>query len=153
MAVYPLIYEERSLKATVGFSAAPADYEPAKWLSSKNNKVHVARALVDTGATGTCISPEIVESLGLRPKGKGLTNTAGGFREERKFFVVISLLNVSVPSQNELSFSDIVHLNKKIEVLELSAANWTAFEAILGMDVLRLGSLSITPSVGSHFSI
>ena len=57
------------------------------------NKFFNTVALWDTGATGTCISMEVVQSLGLIPTGKKYIQTPSGKSEVNTYLVNIILPN------------------------------------------------------------
>ncbi|MFH1006377.1 MAG: retroviral-like aspartic protease family protein [Candidatus Latescibacterota bacterium] len=108
-------------------------FDPAK--HDPNNFEHRPfKALWDTGATGSVITPGIVADLGLRPTGQMQIQHAGGASMNLTYMVNIGLPN-----------------SVKIVGLLVSecAAIANEFDAIIGMDIINMGDLSITNADGS----
>lgn len=90
------------------------------------------RALWDTGATGSCISPEVSERLKLTPVGKARVNHAGGGGETDIF-----LVNLLLPN--------------RVQVAGVAASQLRGthdFGAIIGMDIISSGDFAITHAGG-----
>ncbi|MFA6958698.1 MAG: retroviral-like aspartic protease family protein [Thermoanaerobaculia bacterium] len=91
------------------------------------------RALWDTGATGSCISPGIAKTLGLKSVGMVNVNHAGGTGTSERYIV-----NLGLP--HRVGFAGLlVH-----EVSEVAGK----FSVILGMDVISRGDLAFTNANG-----
>ena len=91
-------------------------------------------AIWDTGATGSAITKKVVLSLGLIPTGMSRVHTAGGLVTQRTFTVDIGLPNNV--------------LVQGIVVTEIDALTGGA-DALIGMDIITLGDLSITNQNGN----
>jgi predicted aspartyl protease len=87
-------------------------------------------ALLDTGATNTCISLPLASKLNLKVIGQGKMNTAGGIHEANQY-----LIDLLMP--NNISFTN-------IRAMEFIGNN--KFDILIGMDILTLGDLAITNS-------
>ena len=61
-------------------------------------RVEVADALVDTGATGLCMPPSMIETLGLTPQRRRTARTAGGLRE----FTIYSEVLLSIQDRDAI---------------------------------------------------
>lgn len=93
-----------------------------------STSAHV-KAIWDTGATGTAITTNVVKALGLLPTGQSHVSTAAGVVLQNTYSI-----NVTLP--NSLTVEGIV----ATEVPALSGG----CEALIGMDIITLGDLSIT---------
>lgn len=86
-------------------------------------------AVWDTGATQTCISSKIRESLDLIPVGSGTTSTAGGVINVNRY-----IIDVLLPSGLIIT---------NLDVIEVDLSN-SQCDLLLGMDVITLGDFSVT---------
>lgn len=91
-----------------------------------------AKALWDTGATKSVITPSIAVRLGLQPTGKVETHTAGGVTTNLTYIVSIGLPNRTLITGVQVS----------------DCANLNGFEALIGMDIIRMGDFAITNVAG-----
>jgi predicted aspartyl protease len=85
-------------------------------------------ALLDTGASDTCISKSLAAKLGLKAIGRSVMNTAGGLHEVNQYWIDLSM-------RNNVSF------------VNIHAAEFTGnkrFDILIGMDIITLGDLAIT---------
>lgn len=87
------------------------------------------KALWDTGASRSVITPEIVSQLGLKPIGKGNSVHAGGESEVNIYLVDILLPN-NVTVQNVM--------------VSECAEQKGMFGLIVGMDIISMGDFSIS---------
>lgn len=87
------------------------------------------RAIWDTGATGTAITSKVVKALGLIPTGQSRVSTAAGVVLQNTYSI-----NVMLP--NNLTVEGVV-------VTEVPALS-DGCEALIGMDIITLGDLSVT---------
>jgi predicted aspartyl protease len=85
-------------------------------------------ALVDTGATVTCISKSLAKKLKLKVIGQGMMNTAGGVQKTNQYLIDLQM-------RNNISFENI----RAVEFI-----GNIKFDILIGMDILMLGDLSIT---------
>jgi predicted aspartyl protease len=100
---------------------------------SKHRKISMnSMALVDTGATGSCISRRFVENAQLkaykRSKIRGFNGT---------FIVPVYSLDVLLP--NGILFTN-------MDVAEFQSNN--NFDFIIGMNILRMGDMALTNAKG-----
>ena len=86
------------------------------------------KAIWDTGATGTSISSNVVRAMGLIPTGGTNVSTANGVVFQNTHTVDIGL-------PNKVIINGVV-------VTEVSALSGA--DALIGMDIITLGDLSIT---------
>lgn len=94
-------------------------------LNSDNIDVY---ALLDTGASVTCISQSLAAKLKLKIIGRGMMNTASGLQETNQYIIELIMQN-NLPFTNIRAWEFIG--NKKFDIL-------------IGMDIVTLGDLSIT---------
>jgi predicted aspartyl protease len=87
-------------------------------------------ALVDTGASNTCISKRLADRLNLEIVGGGLMDTAGGLCEANQY-------EIDLLMRNNVSFNN-------IRVMEFTCSEDKLFDILIGMDILTLGDLAIT---------
>ena len=96
------------------------------------------KALVDTGATHTCISPNIAEKLALFPEGKKQVHSATHKTSANLYHVSFF---IPIAKQTEQEFRVDTHAIFDLEVTEIiQPAN---YDVLLGMDVLADCSLFI----------
>lgn len=93
------------------------------------DKAVTARALWDTGATGTCISPGIVSQLSLTPGGKLSINTPSGDAQVNTY-----LVNIRLP--NNVNMVD-------IKVCDAAIGDH-GFEVLIGMDIINAGDFAVS---------
>ncbi len=86
-------------------------------------------AVWDTGATHTCISKKIRETLDLVPIGETETGTAGGLIKVKRYLVDILLPN------------DLIINNLQVIEVDLMSSGC---DVLIGMDVITLGDFSLT---------
>ena len=96
-------------------------------------------ALVDTGASRTCIADSVVTGMGLAPVSKLTMETVGGAVEADLFGVTVTLLTEG---------PDLWSPVRQILAPGIRPTH-ARYEAIIGRDLLRLGVLKLTP--GGHF--
>lgn len=88
-----------------------------------------ALALWDTGATGTCISTEVVNKLGLSPTGKRIIRTPSGTSQVNTYLVSIIL-------PNNVNIKD-------IEVCDSEIGN-QGIGILIGMDIINAGDFAVS---------
>ena len=102
----------------------------------KNSNLHGLKALIDTGATNTCLTPSAVEQLDILPVG---------------MVEVMGIHGVEVVKQYcfQLGFMDYKQEMKiftnPIEGTLLGIEN-PGFDVLLGMDVISQGTLWVRPN-------
>lgn len=92
------------------------------------NNVRV-RALWDTGATNSVITPHVAKALNVKPSGISRTVHAGGIDITNTYFVNIKLPN------------NVIVANVRVSECKEQAGR---FDIIIGMDIISLGDFSIT---------
>ena len=98
-----------------------------------NNGINISvKALWDTGATITCISPEIARKLKLKPFGQVSVNNASG--DDRSFIY-----------RTDVSFLNIRFKKKTIYTANIHSQG---IDMLIGMDIINLGDLAITNKNG-----
>ena len=88
-----------------------------------------AKAQWDTGASGTCISSDVVDALGLIPTGKQIIQTPSGQS-------VVNTYSVNIEFPNNLTISDLMVCGTKI--------GEQGIQVLIGMDVLLLGDFAVS---------
>ena len=105
-------------------------------------KIVVLKALIDTGATATNITPSTAKKLDLSPIGFTEVTTGGGVISSPYYLFKIGFLNDANDS------SEMLIPPNPIEGLELIDDNFS-FDVLLGMDVLSKGNFRMS---GHKFS-
>jgi predicted aspartyl protease len=95
-------------------------------------------ALIDTGATNTCISADLAKEMNLQHDGLSDMITAGGIAQSKLYLVdlILNFVDHHVPIES-------------LRVSEVVLPKESDFHVILGMDVILRGHMSI--SRDSHF--
>jgi hypothetical protein len=106
------------------------------------------RALIDTGATLTMISPRVVSALGLQQVNKRLINGLGGLSWRPAYLFHVAFYETPPVDENDISKIRICM--KEINGGELSDGN--TFDVLLGMDVLTTGNLHVDKDGTFSFS-
>lgn len=97
------------------------------------------RALIDTGSTTTGVTARVAERLGLRGIGKRLVATVGGEKLIERYIFRIGL-NGHASDSDAPTFPYIFEEVDGFELLDSFA-----FDALLGMDILRQCELLMMP--------
>lgn len=97
-------------------------------------------ALIDTGASASCIAAQVVEKLGLLPIGKAIMSSATHTIEVDQY-----LIDLTIPLGR-----DIVS-RKGLVVNEFAGNGSPDFQMLLGRDVLCTGVLTL--SMDGHFTL
>ena len=90
------------------------------------------KAIWDTGAVRTVISPKVVADLGLLPRGKVAMYHANGVSYVNSYFV-----NLLLPNKME------------VQILQVMDGNLPDADILLGMDVIGLGDFALTAPDGN----
>jgi len=97
-------------------------------ISYNGNNLSV-KALWDTGATGTCVSTDVVKNLSMTPTGKKNISTPSGTKKVDTFLVDIVLPNrVGV---------------RGVEVCQTEIGN-QGIGVLIGMDIILLGDFAVS---------
>jgi len=106
------------------------------------------QALIDTGASSTCLSAKVVSEAGLVPTGKTMMQGATGASATNQYsFGVGFPFNQRVEPSGTATFDMEV---KAVQGLEFASAGG-AFEILLGRDIICQGVLTL--SWDGHFSL
>ena len=94
----------------------------------------VVKAIWDTGAYGSVISPKVAEELGLIPVGVKPIQTANGIYEAYAYVVDVMLPNKLV-----------------IRGVEVSESDLKVCDALIGMDIISMGDMKVTNKPTTKF--
>lgn len=94
----------------------------------------VVKAIWDTGAYGSVISPRVAQELGLVPVGVKPIQTANGTYEAYAYVVDMMLPNKLV-----------------IRGVEVSESDLKVCDALIGMDIISLGDMKVTNKPATKF--
>ena len=101
---------------------------------SGNKTPVVVKAIWDTGAYGSVISPKVAEELGLIPVGVKPIQTANGIYEAYAYVVDVMLPNKLV-----------------IRGVEVSESDLKVCDALIGMDIISMGDMKVTNKPTTKF--
>ena len=110
--------------------------------SSRNTEPYMCPALVDTGASRTCIAQSVVEGMGLEPVSKVTMETIGGAVEADLYGVQLTLLTDG---------PELWRTVKQIMAPRITPTH-DRYQAIVGRDILQMGALQLTPDGHFRFS-
>jgi predicted aspartyl protease len=96
---------------------------------AKPPKIHAIKALWDTGATGSAITPAVAKLLGLIPTTKTNVQHADGISLQNVYYV-----NIYLPNKVVVPFVKATECNNIVG----------NFDIIIGMDIISLGDFAIT---------
>ena len=96
-------------------------------------------SLIDTGASNTCISPQVAQVLSLRPMGLRQMISATQVAP-----VNVYLVDLAIP------FGAATFFRQGTQVLEFTPPQGSPFQLLLGRDVICLGILTL--SFDGHYS-
>jgi predicted aspartyl protease len=92
-------------------------------------RIYPIKALWDTGATGSAITPKVAKLLGLIPSTKVNVQHADGISPQNVYFV-----NIYLPSKVAVQYVKVTECQNIIG----------HFDIIIGMDIISLGDFSLT---------
>lgn len=95
--------------------------------SSQN--VLPVKAQWDTGATGTCISRELVNRLNLMPTGKVKVSTPSGVGVMNKYVINLVL-------NNEIRIQNLIVMDSEI--------GKQGIDVLIGMDIISMGDFAVS---------
>ena len=113
-----------------------------------DDRLQLHAALVDTGASATCITRSVADALALQPIGKIDMHTAGGLVSVNTYDVHVALLIGHGKNPDGSVAGEFAVLNN-VRALEFDAGD-ASYQALIGRDILRLGVLTQSPD--GHFS-
>lgn len=110
---------------------------------SRAPNLQVLRALIDTGAQVTSITSKAARKLKLEPSGLVGIQGVGGPSYHHSYIFKLGFVDIR---QSELGYqSPTFHLlDKEIEGPEFDCGVDADFDVLLGMDVLSIGTLTIS---------
>lgn len=117
--------------------------------SGDKDVMHVCPALVDTGATRTCIAKSVVNALGLESIGRVSMNTAGGTTDVNVYDVHVALF-VDGAQNPDGSYKVQAEVFGNMRVLEFTADGEGKYQSLVGRDILRNGVLNL--SMDGHYA-
>ncbi len=94
-----------------------------------NNQALPVIAQWDTGATGTCISKDLVRQLQLNPTGKIRVHTPSGIGTMNKYLIDIVL-------NNEVIIKNVIVMDSEI--------GNQGIDILIGMDIIGLGDFAVS---------
>ncbi|MBO5336303.1 MAG: retropepsin-like domain-containing protein [Lachnospiraceae bacterium] len=93
------------------------------------NHVFPIKAQWDTGATGTCISKELVKKLGIVPTGMIKVHTPSGIGLMNKYMINLIL-------NNEVRISNVTVMDSEI--------GNQGIDVLIGMDIITIGDFAVS---------
>jgi hypothetical protein len=118
-----------------------------QWLSRPPN-LQVLKALIDTGAQVTSITANAAKRLGLEPSGVVGIQGVAGPSYHNSYIFKIGFVDLG-QSELGLQAPKFHLLDKEIEGSEFDCGVDADFDVLLGMDVLSIGTLTIS-HLGSY---
>jgi hypothetical protein len=126
-----------NIGAIINVGVIPANtFNPA----SPNLEIKTFPALIDTGATLTCISPVVAQAVGLNPVGKRPMTSA-----THSVPVNVFLVDLLMP------FGNAGFILSNTQVMEFVPHGGSPFQMLVGRDIICRGSF--TMSFDGHFTI
>lgn len=127
-----------------GITAAPSELP----LLGSITAPQIFRALIDTGAQATMISPNVVSTLGLSPVGKILISGVGPQAHYHNGYLFQVAFVVPVTSSAQAAppgamAPAMIHVNRNIIYGAEITSTGGRFDVLLGMDVLSGGTLIV----------
>jgi hypothetical protein len=124
--------------------------------------IAAVNALIDTGATTTCISSGLATRLNLQPIGKVPIHGVSGVAHHNNYLFYVGFPfafapgvlppsgapGLPQPAQGQVQ-GQVFILDKVIQGCELIVAPTAGFEVLLGMDVISSGSLVVQGGNGT----
>lgn len=106
--------------------------EPTPWVPT--SQVSTLRGLVDTGATGTCITRSAAAAIGLRSRGKARVGGVSSTEYHDRFRFVLGALYDDEGERGYFWFDEVngTHFRDNGD-----------FDVLIGMDVISQGDLSV----------
>ena len=115
----------------------------------RDSDLHVCPALVDTGASATCVSRSVAAALGLEPAGKTDMQTAGGAVDVNVYDIKKAFLFGATPDNPGQAVRHIQFIDDVIRAPEFDPGD-NRYRALIGRDILRIGVLSL--SFDGHYT-
>ena len=113
--------------------------------------LQVLKALIDTGAQGTSITLQAAEKLDLEPTGIIRVHGFGGPKDHSCYLFKVGFVDLQQTEfGNQSPFFHMV--DKEIRGAEFDCGPDNDFDVLLGMDVLSIGTLTISHTGKFKFS-
>lgn len=93
------------------------------------NNIIPVKAQWDTGATGTCISKDLVNKLNLSPTGKVMVHTPSGIGVLNKYMINLVL-------NNEIRIMNLIVMDSEIGA--------QGIDVLIGMDIIAVGDFAVS---------
>ncbi len=106
-------------------------------------------ALIDTGASSTCITPKVVAQENLAPIGKCQMMSASHTVSVNQYAFVVALPMMVQQQATGLAAANLSTFDN-ITGLEFNGSGGTSYDVLIGMDIVRRGSLHL--DFDGHFS-
>jgi predicted aspartyl protease len=107
---------------------------PGVWNPAANPQSQPFVALLDTGASLTCISPKVAKALGVKPIGLVPVSSASHPNLPTNTY----LIDIGVV------FGDLITWQSNTQVLEFQPAAGSPYEMLLGRDLICRGALTVS---------
>lgn len=113
--------------------------------------MQVLKALIDTGAQGTSITYHAARKLDLEPTGLIRIHGFGGAKNHNCYLFKVGFVDLQ---ESELGYQrPMFHMvNREIEGAEFDCGPDADFDVLLGMDVLSIGTLTVSHTGQFKFS-
>ncbi len=108
-------------------------------MTTPNIQIAIFPALMDTGASVTCISSQVAQSVGLQPLGMRPMTSA-----THSVPVNVYLVDLLLP------FGDADYLLNSVQVMEFVPVDGSPFQMLVGRDIICRGTFTI--SFDGHFT-
>lgn len=102
------------------------------------------KALIDTGATVTCISEQVASVVGLRPHGRTTVAGVAGLSTHNSYIFRLGF-SADRPDNQSLPAVEAMYL-LKLDILGAQIETTGDYDVLLGMDVLSTGQLVVNGS-------
>lgn len=107
----------------------------------QNQHLHAFTALMDTGATSTCISQSVIDTCGLQPTGQAEMMGATGPRTVNQYTFEVGFMHGQVQKPDGSISGNMALI--PTQGLQFHGGQ-SAFEVLLGRDVLCQGQFSMS---------
>jgi hypothetical protein len=119
----------------------PSQLTAVRTQPSAPHNLTMFAGLVDTGASVTCISNNVVQAIGLQPSGKtSMSGSTGQSTVDQYTFVVGFLFGAQQAPTGAISGQLYAHLVQGCEF----TSHGFGFDVLIGRDILCKGTLSVS---------
>lgn len=130
--------ESGRIRIRVGIRPFQA-FEPVDAVSSTFNlHFHEFTALVDTGAQRTCVTERVVQTVGLKRKGRV---EIWNIKRSEMHWTYLFHVGIWPEPKDEYAPSSVFGIGSEIEGIDVG--NNRFFDVLLGMDIISQGSLHL----------